>query len=91
LKEAPELIAAYDGTERRYFEWRARYGQQFSGTGTGFFTEDPNSSHRDTDWSRKDVVVLSSGGGSGRLVNDEAILSTRALTLEVTGDILANI
>jgi len=32
--------------------------------------------------------VLSSGGGSGRLVNDEGILSTRALTLEVTGDIL---
>src|SRR6266700_34440 len=88
LKETPELIAAYDDTESRYFEWRARYGHQFSGAGTGFFTEDPNSSHRDTDWSRKDVVVLSSGGGSGRLVNDEAILSTRALTLEVTGDIL---
>lgn len=66
LKETPELIAAYDSTENRYFEWRARYGHQFSGTGTGFFTEDPNSSHRDTDWSRKDVVVLSSGGGSGR-------------------------
>jgi ATPase family protein associated with various cellular activities (AAA) len=88
LKETPELVAAYDDTESRYFEWRARYGHQFSGAGTGFFTEDPNSSHRDTDWSRKDVVVLSSGGGSGRLVNDEGILSTRALTLEVTGDIL---
>src|SRR6266542_2592080 len=65
LKETPELIAAYDDTESRYFAWRARYGHQFSGSGTGFFTEDPNSSHRDTDWSRKDVDVLSSGGGLG--------------------------
>jgi ATPase family associated with various cellular activities (AAA) len=88
LKETPELIAAYDDTEARYFEWRGQYGRQFSGRGTGFYTEDPNSSHRDTDWSRKDVVVLSSGGGAGRLVNDEAILNSRALTLEVTGDIL---
>jgi hypothetical protein len=32
--------------------------------------------------------VLSSGGGVARLVNDESILTTRALTLEVTGDIL---
>ena len=88
LKETPELIAAYDDTEARYYAWRGRYGCQFLGKGTGYFTEDPNASHRDTDWSRKDVVVLSSGGGSGRLVNDEGILSTRALTLEVTGDIL---
>jgi len=44
LKETPELIAAYDETEARYFDWRARYGAQFSGTGTGFYTEDPNSS-----------------------------------------------
>jgi hypothetical protein len=34
------------------------------------------------------VVVLSSGGGVARLVNDEGILTTRSLTLEVTGDIL---
>ena len=88
LKETPELIAAYDDTEARYYAWRGRYGCQFLGKGTGYFTEDPNASHRDTDWSRKDVVVLSSGGGSGRLVNDEGILSARALTLEVTGDIL---
>ena len=60
------------------------------GGGPGFFTEDPNSSHRDTDWSRKDAVILSSGGGPERLVNDEAILSARALTLEVTGDILGH-
>ncbi len=81
-------MRAYDDTEERYFAWRGRYGLQFSGKGTGFYTEDPNSSHRDTDWSRKDVVVLSSGGGAARLVNDEGILTTRALTLEVTGDIL---
>jgi ATPase family associated with various cellular activities (AAA) len=88
LKETPGLIDAYDETEERYFTWRGQYGTQFSGKGTGFFTEDPNSSHRDTDWSRKDVVVLSSGGSAARLVNDEGILTTRALTLEVTGDVL---
>ena len=37
LKETPELIAAYDETEARYFDWRARYGAQFSGTGMGFY------------------------------------------------------
>jgi hypothetical protein len=79
LKETPELIRAYDDTEGRYFAWRARYGRQFSGTGTGL--HGPELIARDTDWSRKDVVVLSSGGGSGRLVSDEAILSTQALTL----------
>ncbi|WP_137042979.1 ATP-binding protein [Pseudolabrys sp. FHR47] len=88
LKETPELIKAYDETAERYFAWRGQYGAQFSGRGTGFYAEDPNSSHRDTDWSRKDVVVLSSGGGAARLVNDESILTTRALTLDVTGDIL---
>jgi len=88
LKETPELIAASDITSERYFSWRGRYGAQFSAAGTGFYTEDPNSSHRDTDWSRKDVVILSSNGGSARLVNDEGILTSRALTLEVTGDIL---
>lgn len=88
LKETPELIAAYDKTEERYFAWRGRYGEQFSAKGMGFYSEDPNSSHRDTDWSRKDVIVLSSGGGTARLVNDESILTARALTLEVTGDVL---
>jgi hypothetical protein len=88
LKETPELIRAYDETAERYFDWRARYGAQFSGRGTGFYAEDPTSSHRDTDWSRKDVVILSSGGGSARLVNDEGILSSRVLTLDATGDIL---
>jgi hypothetical protein len=88
LKETPELIAAYDETAERYFAWRGRYGAQFSARGTGFFADDPNSSHRDMDWSRKDVIVLSSGGGTARLVNDESILTQRALTLDVTGDIL---
>ena len=88
LKETPELIAAYDDTIGRYFDWRARYGAQFSARGTGFYAEDPNATHRDTNWSRKDVVVLSTSGGSARLVNDESILSSRALTLDATGDIL---
>ncbi|BAF89406.1 ATPase [Azorhizobium caulinodans ORS 571] len=88
VKETPELIAAYEATEARYFEWRGRYGAQFTGTGTAFYTEDPNASHRDTDWSRKDVVVLSASGGPARLVNDESILTSRALTLDVPGDIL---
>jgi len=88
LKETLELVSVHEETEARYFQWRGRYGEQFSGKGVGFYTEDPNSSHRDVDWSRKDLIVLSSAGGAGRLVNDEAILNTRALTLEVTGDIL---
>ncbi len=88
VKETPELIAAYEATEARYFDWRGRYGAQFSGAGTGFYTDDPNASHRDMDWSRKDVVVLSSSGGPARLVNDESILTARALTLDVPGDIL---
>ncbi len=88
LKETPELVDAYDETAERYFAWRGRYGAQFSGRGTGFYSEDPNASHRNTDWSRKDVVVLSSGGGEARLVNDESLLAARDPTLEVTGDIL---
>ncbi|MGR9044266.1 MAG: AAA family ATPase [Gammaproteobacteria bacterium] len=88
LKETPELIAAYDESAQRYFDWRARYGEEFSGKGTGIFAEDPTASHRNTDWARKNVVVLSSGGGSARLVNDENILSDRVLTLDASGDIL---
>lgn len=88
LKETPDLIRTYDETAGRYFDWRARYGAQFSGRGTGYYAENPTASHRDTDWSRKDVVVLSSGGGSARLVNDEGILSDRVLALDTNGDIL---
>jgi hypothetical protein len=90
LRETPELIAAYDANARNYFEWRSHYGAQFSGSGLGFFAEDPSSSHRSNDWTRKDSVILSSGGNPARLVNDESLLASRALTLELTGDILGN-
>jgi len=88
LKETPELIAAYDATAEKYFDWRARYGAQFSGKGTGYFAEDPTATHRSTDWARKDIVILSSGEGNARLVNDEGIIGERSLTLEAPGDIL---
>ncbi len=88
VRESAELISAYDDSVARYFDWRSQYGKQFSAHGTGFYAEDPTATHRDTDWSRKDVVVLSSGGGVTRLVNDEGILSARTTTLEATGDIL---
>lgn len=89
LKETPALINAYDNSANRFFEWRACYGQQFSGRGTGVFADDPTASHRNTDWSRKSLVVLSSSGGQARLVNDEDILKDRDLTLDAPGDILA--
>ena len=88
LKETPDLIAAYDQTAERYFDWRARYGVQFSGQGIGFYGEDPSATHRGTDWTRKDRVVLCSGDGMARLVNDEGILTSRVLTLDAPGDIL---
>tara|TARA_R110001592_G_scaffold231766_6_gene488929 strand:+ start:232 stop:1941 length:1710 start_codon:yes stop_codon:yes gene_type:complete len=88
LKETPELIAAYDASASRFFDWRSDYGMQFSGAGTGIFAEDPGSSHRTTDWSRKNLVVLSSGGGKARLVNDEEVLKERELTLDAPGQIL---
>ncbi|HEY6879610.1 MAG TPA: ATP-binding protein, partial [Polyangiales bacterium] len=88
LKETPELIAAYDATTARYFDWRGRYGAQFSGRGVGFFAEDPGATHRDSDWSRKDLVVLSTGGGPARLVNDEGILTQRVTTLDAPGDVV---
>ncbi len=90
LRETPELIAAYDANAGDYFEWRAHYGAQFSGGGLGFFAEDPSATHRSSDWTRKDSVILSSGGNPARLVNDESLLANRALTLELTGDILGN-
>ncbi len=75
LRETPELIEAFDAATEVYFDWRGRYGAQFTGKGTGFRAEDPNASHRDTDWSRKDIIVLSTSGGEARLVNDEGVLS----------------
>ena len=89
LKETPELIKAYDESAQRYFNWRADYGKQFSARGTGVYAEDPTASHRTTDWSRKNVVVLSSGGSDARLVNDENILNHRVLGFEGSGEILS--
>jgi hypothetical protein len=88
LKETRALIDAYDDASERFFAWRSDDARQFSGRGTGIYAEDPTASHRTTDWSRKSVVVLSSSGGAARLVNDEAILKDRDLTLEMPGDIL---
>ncbi|WP_395667078.1 AAA family ATPase [Methylocella sp.] len=90
VRETPALIEAFDAAAERYFDWRGRYGAQFLGKGTGFHAEDPNASHRDTDWARKDIIVLSSSGGAARLVNDEEALTNRALTLEAPGDVLAH-
>ena len=73
LKETPELIAVYDDAANRYFDWRGRYGEQFSGWGTAIYAEDPTASHRNTEWSRKNTVVLSSAGEACHLVNDENI------------------
>jgi hypothetical protein len=87
LKETPELMAAYNYSSERYFKWRSEYSRQFSGRGIGIFADDPTASHRNTDWTRKNIVVLSSGGGLARLVNDEEILSERELTLDASGDI----
>ncbi len=89
LKETPELIAAYDQSSERYFKWRAEYNRQFSARGVGIYADDPTASHRNTDWTRKNNVVLSSSGGWARLVNDEEIIKDRELTLDVTGDIFA--
>ncbi len=89
FKETDELMDAYERSAERFFQWRGDYGRQFSGQGTGVFAEDPTASHRNTDWSRKSRVVLSSSGSAARLVNDEEILSERALTLDATGNILS--
>lgn len=89
VKETPDLLASYDEAATLYFDWRAQYGAQFSGTGTGWFAENPTATHRDTDYSRKDQVILSSTGSPARLVNDESILGERVLALDASGDILA--
>ncbi|KXB30830.1 AAA family ATPase [Dechloromonas denitrificans] len=89
VKETPELLQSYDEGAARYFEWRAQYGAQFSGNGVGYFAENPTATHRDTDYSRKDQIILSSTGSPARLVNDEGILGERVLALDATGDIMA--
>ncbi|MFO1103580.1 MAG: ATP-binding protein [Methylocystis sp.] len=90
VRETPALIESFDASSETYFDWRGRYGAQFSAKGIGFHAEDPTSTHRDTDWSRKDLIVLSSNGSEARLVNDESILTGRSLTLEAPGDILGH-
>ena len=77
LKETPALLAAYEASVGRYFDWRGRYGTQFAAQGMGFLAEDPTATHRDSDWTRKDQVILSAGDGAARLVNDEGILPPR--------------
>ena len=89
VKETPALIASYEASAAIYFDWRAQYGAQFSGRGVGWFADNPTATHRDTDYSRKDVIILSSSGSPARLVNDESILGERVLALDATGDIMA--
>lgn len=88
LKETPQLLAAYDAAATRYFDWRGRYGAQFAGAGIAFHAEDPGATHRDTDWARKDQIVLAAGGGTARLVNDEGVLPPRTTGLDAPGDIV---
>ncbi|GAB1257736.1 hypothetical protein NBRC116494_22380 [Aurantivibrio plasticivorans] len=89
FKETQALVDNYQQSVEKYFAWRSDYGRQFSGRGTGIYTEDPSASHRSSDWTRKSVVVLSSSGGSARLVNDEDVIKERALTIDATGNILS--
>ena len=88
LKEGDALIAGYDESMKHYFDWRSRYGAQFSARGYGYYAEDPSATHRSSDWTRKSTVVLSSSGGWARLVNDEGILNDRPLALDATGHFL---
>jgi hypothetical protein len=88
LKETSQMMTAYHQSISRYYDWRPLSGTQFEARGTGIFTEDPTASHRSTDWSRKNSVVLSSSGDWARLVNDESVLQNRELTLQAPGQIL---
>jgi hypothetical protein len=89
LRETTPLLERFDATHARYLEWRANVGEQFSGTGTGVYAEDPGASHRNTDWGRKPRVVLSASGGAAKLVNDEEVLAERELTLQQSGRVLS--
>lgn len=90
VRETPALLAAYETTVERYFDWRAQDGALFEGRGTAYHAVDPTATHRDADWMRKDVVILSAQGLAARLVNDEAVLQPRNPSLETTGELLAN-
>lgn len=91
LKETEQLLTSFDVANERYITWRANFGEQFSGSGTGIYAEDPGASHRNSDWGRKPRVVLSASGGDARLVNDEEVLAERELTLQQSGNILNTI
>lgn len=88
LKESDALIESYQSAMNRYFDWRSHYGAQFSARGVGYYAEDPGASHRSSDWTRKQTVVLSSTGSAARLVNDEGQLNDRAIATDATGHFL---
>ena len=90
VRESAALLAAYESTVERYFDWRGQNGAQFEGRGTAFHAQDPSATHRDSDWLRKDVVILSAQGSAARLVNDESVLQQRNPSLEATGEVLSN-
>lgn len=90
VRESPALLAAYETTVQRYFDWRAQNGAQFTGRGTAYHAIDPTATHRDADWMRKDLVILSAQGLAARLVNDEAVLQQRNPSLETPGEVLSN-
>jgi len=90
LKETPELIAAYVPRLSAISTGVRNTAHSFQATGTGFYAEDPSSTQRNTDWSRKDVVVLSANGTPARLVNDESIIPNRTTALDVTGTFWAS-
>ena len=90
VRESPALLEAYEATVERYFDWRAQNGAQFEGRGTAYHAIDPTATHRDADWMRKDVVILSAQGTAARLVNDEAVLQQRNPSLETTGELLSH-
>lgn len=85
LMEDDALLAAHDERSARYFDWRARAGEQFTGLGVGIYAEDPGAARRDTDWARKAIVILSSTGQPARLVVDEDLIGDRALGLDASG------
>ena len=91
IRETAALLEAYDADVDTFFDWRNRFGEQFSASGVGIYAEDPSATHRDRDFSRKNVVVLAAGESPARLVNDEAILTERDLTLDGPGQILAKL
>lgn len=91
FRETPTLLAEFDKSADTYFQWRSWYGREFLARGTGIFAEDPKANKRDSDWTRKRTVVLSSSGDNARLVNDESLLGDRDLPADQTGEVLAKL